>query len=178
MITINFVIIILQVKEVAKFHAISFCMKEGNCENLFERFPTLREDRYKDSKKSSFGRILCSLYRSDTYEFTNRTFTPILASLAELIRFFPPGRANQFPNYYPYTYQYIFLLLFCVVVQIFDYTVNCLQMYPTVCRQLWVVCWTRQKLPLSPNTNGEHSLHFHDFTVTWFLDSSFENGRF
>ena len=34
-----------QVKEVAKLHAISFCMKEGNCENLFERFPTLREDR-------------------------------------------------------------------------------------------------------------------------------------
>jgi len=49
-------------------------MKEGNCENLFERFPTLRED---------------SLYRSDTYEFTNRTFTPILASLAELIRCTP-----------------------------------------------------------------------------------------
>lgn len=64
----------LTVKEVAKLHAISFCMKEGNCENLFERFPTLRED---------------SLYRSDTYEFTNRTFTPILASLAELIRCTP-----------------------------------------------------------------------------------------
>ena len=30
--------------------------------------------------------FVCSLYRSDTYEFTNRTFTPILASLAELIR--------------------------------------------------------------------------------------------
>ena len=100
----------------AKFHAISFCMKEGNCENLFERFPTLREDRYyKDSKKSSFGRILCSLYRSDTYEFTNRTFTPILASLAELIRFFPPGRANQFPNYYPFMYQLFFRCYFVLL---------------------------------------------------------------
>ena len=43
-----------QVKEVAKFHAISFCMKEGNCENLFERFPTLREDRSSEERKIVF----------------------------------------------------------------------------------------------------------------------------
>lgn len=54
-------------------------MKEGNCANLLERFPALRED---------------SLYRDDTYEFTNRTFTPILASLAELIRCSPKYADN------------------------------------------------------------------------------------
>ena len=36
--------------------------------------------------KNEYNWVRCSLYRDDTYEFTNRTFTPILASLAELIR--------------------------------------------------------------------------------------------
>jgi hypothetical protein len=41
----------------AKFHAISYCMKEGDSTSLLERYSKLRED---------------SLYREDTYEFTNR----------------------------------------------------------------------------------------------------------
>ena len=41
----------------AKFHAISYCMKEGESSYLLEKYSKLRED---------------SLYRVDTYEFTNR----------------------------------------------------------------------------------------------------------
>ena len=61
----------LAIREIAKFHAISFCMKEGNVQMLIEKYGLLAKD---------------SLYRKDTYEFTNRTLTPIMASLAELIR--------------------------------------------------------------------------------------------
>lgn len=61
----------LVIRELAKFHAISYCMKQGNNANLLEAYKYLAED---------------SLYRSDTSDFTKRTITPVMASLAELLR--------------------------------------------------------------------------------------------
>ncbi|XP_023334969.1 uncharacterized protein LOC111706347 isoform X3 [Eurytemora carolleeae] len=61
----------LTIREIAKFHAISLCMSENSPEVLLEKYPKLRED---------------SLYREDTREFTNRTMTPVMASLAEVLR--------------------------------------------------------------------------------------------
>ena len=69
----------LAIKEIAKFHAISFCMKMGRVEALMEKYSLLAKD---------------SLYRKDTYEFTNRTLTPIMASLAEVIRSSPTHSDN------------------------------------------------------------------------------------
>lgn len=46
-------------------------MKQGNNANLLEAYKYLAED---------------SLYRSDTSDFTKRTITPVMASLAELLR--------------------------------------------------------------------------------------------
>ena len=43
----------LVVREIAKFHAISFCMSSGDCEVLKERYPVLRND---------------SIYRAETYQ--------------------------------------------------------------------------------------------------------------
>ncbi len=68
----------LVVREMAKFHAISYCMKlkggssldECNAA-LLERYPYLSED---------------SLYRQSTEDFTKRTITPVMASLAEVLR--------------------------------------------------------------------------------------------
>ena len=64
----------LAIREIAKFHAISFCMKNGSNQYLIDKYRLLAKD---------------SLYRKDTYEFTNRTLTPVMASLAELIRSTP-----------------------------------------------------------------------------------------
>jgi len=61
----------LVIRELAKFHAISFCMKEGSNANMLEKYAYLNED---------------SLYRESTADFTKRTITPVMASLAELIR--------------------------------------------------------------------------------------------
>ena len=61
----------LVIRELAKFHAISYCMKNGSNENLLNSYPYLGED---------------SLYRPDTSDFTKRTITPVMASLAELLR--------------------------------------------------------------------------------------------
>ena len=36
----------LAVREVAKFHAISYCMKDGSCNYLLNKFPSLGEDRW------------------------------------------------------------------------------------------------------------------------------------
>jgi hypothetical protein len=46
-------------------------MKEGDNDDLLGRYTYLSED---------------SLYRSDTSDFTKRTITPVMASLAELLR--------------------------------------------------------------------------------------------
>ena len=64
----------LVIRELAKFHAISYCMKNDNNENLLNAYGYLAED---------------SLYRSDTSDFTKRTITPVMASLAELLRSTP-----------------------------------------------------------------------------------------
>ena len=61
----------LVIRELAKFHAISYCMKKGSNDNLLNAYAYLAED---------------SLYRSDTSDFTKRTITPVMASLAELLR--------------------------------------------------------------------------------------------
>lgn len=61
----------LVIRELAKFHAISFCMKKGSNDWILERYPYLVED---------------SLYRPSTEGFTKRTITPVMASLAELLR--------------------------------------------------------------------------------------------
>ena len=61
----------LVIRELAKFHAISFCMKKGSNANMLEAYPYLTED---------------SLYRESTEGFTKRTITPVMASLAELLR--------------------------------------------------------------------------------------------
>ena len=61
----------LVIRELAKFHAISFCMKQGDNGKLLERYGCLAED---------------SLYRESTEGFTKRTITPVMASLAELLR--------------------------------------------------------------------------------------------
>jgi hypothetical protein len=61
----------LVIRELAKFHAISFCMKGGNNESILEKYKYLTED---------------SLYRENTSDFTKRTITPVMASLAELLR--------------------------------------------------------------------------------------------
>ena len=61
----------LVIRELAKFHAISFCMKKGSNANILENYPYLTED---------------SLYRESTEGFTKRTITPVMASLAELLR--------------------------------------------------------------------------------------------
>ena len=45
-------------------------MKSGSNQNLLEAYPYLAED---------------SLYRTDTSDFTKRTITPVMASLAELL---------------------------------------------------------------------------------------------
>ena len=64
----------LVIRELAKFHAISFCMKDGNNERILDKYKYLSED---------------SLYRDNTHDFTKRTITPVMASLAELIRSTP-----------------------------------------------------------------------------------------
>ena len=64
----------LVIRELAKFHAISYCMKSGSNQSLLEAYPYLAED---------------SLYRTDTSDFTKRTITPVMASLAELLRSTP-----------------------------------------------------------------------------------------
>jgi len=61
----------LVIRELAKFHAISYCMKKGSNDNMLNTYAYLAED---------------SLYRSDTSDFTKRTITPVMASLAELLR--------------------------------------------------------------------------------------------
>jgi len=61
----------LVIRELAKFHAISYCMKKGSNDSLLNAYTYLAED---------------SLYRSDTSDFTKRTITPVMASLAELLR--------------------------------------------------------------------------------------------
>ena len=63
----------------AKFHAISYCMKDGDNENLLKSYTYLAED---------------SLYRADTSDFTKRTITPVMASLAELLRNTPKYEDN------------------------------------------------------------------------------------
>ena len=64
----------LVIRELAKFHAISYCMKKGDNDNLLNAYGYLAED---------------SLYRADTSDFTKRTITPVMASLAELLRSTP-----------------------------------------------------------------------------------------
>ena len=49
-------------------------MKDGNNERILDRYKYLSED---------------SLYRDNTHDFTKRTITPVMASLAELIRSTP-----------------------------------------------------------------------------------------
>ena len=49
-------------------------MKNGSNQSLLEAYPYLAED---------------SLYRADTSDFTKRTITPVMASLAELLRSTP-----------------------------------------------------------------------------------------
>ncbi|CAM6055219.1 unnamed protein product [Sphagnum tenellum] len=61
----------LVIREMAKFHAISYCMKKGENDFMLERYPYLVED---------------SLYRPSTEGFTKRTITPVMASLAEMLR--------------------------------------------------------------------------------------------
>ena len=67
------------IREIAKLHAISYCKKDGSDSNLLKQYNTLSED---------------PLYCKDTYEFTRRTMTPVMASLAELIRATPEYRDN------------------------------------------------------------------------------------
>ena len=62
----------LVIRELAKFHAITFCLKKSDNGSVLEKYPYLRED---------------SLYRESTEGFTKRTITPVMASLAELIRY-------------------------------------------------------------------------------------------
>ena len=61
----------LVIRELAKFHAISFCMKGGCNARMLENYKYLVED---------------SLYRESTADFTKRTITPVMASLAEVLR--------------------------------------------------------------------------------------------
>lgn len=61
----------LVIRELAKFHAISYCMKGGRNAFVTEQYPYLAED---------------SLYRASTEGFTKRTITPVMATLAELLR--------------------------------------------------------------------------------------------
>ena len=49
--------------------------QDGSDQSLKERYTTLRTD---------------SLYSQETYEYTKRMITPVMASLAELIRSSPP----------------------------------------------------------------------------------------
>ena len=53
--------------------------QDGSDEKLRENWSTLRED---------------SLYSRDTYEYTRRTMTPVMASLAELVRSTPQYEDN------------------------------------------------------------------------------------
>ena len=42
----------LVIRELAKFHAISFCMKQGSNEAILEKYPYLAEDSlYRSGKK-------------------------------------------------------------------------------------------------------------------------------
>ena len=59
------------IRELAKFHAISYCMKGGQNDRILDKYKYLSED---------------SLYRENTSDFTKRTITPVMASLAELLR--------------------------------------------------------------------------------------------
>ncbi|CAB4062005.1 unnamed protein product [Lepeophtheirus salmonis] len=54
----------LVIRELAKFHAISFCMKEGDNNKMLQNYNYLVED---------------SLYRKDTIGFTKRTIMPVMA---------------------------------------------------------------------------------------------------
>ena len=54
-------------------------MKDGDNENLLKSYTYLAED---------------SLYRADTSDFTKRTITPVMASLAELLRNTPKYEDN------------------------------------------------------------------------------------
>ena len=55
-------------------------MKDGRNESLLTAYPYLAED---------------SLYRADTSDFTKRTITPVMASLAELLR-----RTRKYEQHY------------------------------------------------------------------------------
>ena len=68
---LNKVHVEMTIREIAKFHAITYCMKQGRDKTLLDKYTTLCKD---------------SLYSEDTYENTRRTMTPVMASLAELIR--------------------------------------------------------------------------------------------
>ena len=70
----------MTIREIAKFHAISYCMKQGCDQVLLDKYSTMCKD---------------SLYTKETYEYTKRTMTPVMASLAELIRSTP----NYSDNY-------------------------------------------------------------------------------
>ena len=67
------------VREIAKFHAISYCMKKGEDKHLHEKYTTLSKD---------------SVYTKENHEHIKRTMTPIMANLAELIRSTPQYRDN------------------------------------------------------------------------------------
>ena len=76
-------------------------MKSGSNQSLLEAYPYLAED---------------SLYRTDTSDFTKRTITPVMASLAELLRSTPKYEihydwfvdlARNFHSVSQYTYKNI-----------------------------------------------------------------------
>ena len=71
-------------------------MKDGDNENLLKSYTYLAED---------------SLYRADTSDFTKRTITPVMASLAELLRNTPKYEDNYdwfvelARNFHPVSYS-------------------------------------------------------------------------
>ena len=72
-------------------------MKNGTNDNLLKAYPYLAED---------------SLYRIDTSDFTKRTITPVMASLAELLRCTPKYEEHYdwfvelARNFHPVSVQY------------------------------------------------------------------------
>ena len=86
----------LIVREIAKFHAISFCMNScpdfpSSGENLSEKFSLLATDSiYRDDTfQVGFLSVIPQnppQYRFPCDQATNRAITPLMAGLAELIR--------------------------------------------------------------------------------------------
>ena len=87
-------------------------MKNGTNDNLLKAYPYLAED---------------SLYRIDTSDFTKRTITPVMASLAELLRCTPKYEEHYdwfvelARNFHPVSVHNLYFIISIFLATIFNW---------------------------------------------------------